>query len=81
MKENDFFKKYSAQYSKNVQKILDNNFGKKLNENIKLKPDAETFNNKILAHVGEQSLYRKKMPQLFTGKGYDNTSELLEKMK
>lgn len=53
MKENEFFKKYSAQYSKNVQQILDNNFGKKLNENIKLNPNAETFNKKILAHIGE----------------------------
>ena len=81
MKENDFFKKYSAQYSNKVYQILDSNFGRKLSENIKLKPDAEPFSNKILTHIGEQSLYRKKMPQLFTGRGFDNTSELLDKMK
>lgn len=53
MKENDFFKKYSAQYSKKVQQILKNNFGKKLNENIKLNAKAPTYDKKILVHIGE----------------------------
>lgn len=81
MKENDFFKKYSAQYSKKVQVILKNNFGKKLNENIKLNAKAPTYDKKILVHIGEQSIYRKKLPQLFTGKGYDNTKELQDEMQ
>ncbi len=51
MRGNQWFKKYTYNYQKNLNEILEKNFGPKMNEKLKLSKDAPPYNNKILGHL------------------------------
>lgn len=51
MKDNKFFRKFTAQYSTQLHTIMQKNFGKKLNE--KLSVNDELFYKKIMSYVND----------------------------